>query len=91
VYPSEGIGFGYEGWLVQLNDGSVMSGIISSKTKSTIDLKFPGGSTSQVKVADVKLLSQSKESLMPDGLYSNFSNQDFSDLLEYLSNLKKGK
>lgn len=91
VYPSEGIGFGYEGWLVQMNDGSVMSGIISSKTKSTIDLKFPGGSTSQVKVAEVKLLSQSKQSLMPDGLYNNFSNQDFSDLLEYLSNLKKVK
>lgn len=91
VYPSEGIGFGYEGWLVQMNDGSVMSGIISSKTKSTIDLKFPGGSTSQVKVADVKLLSQSKQSLMPDGLYNNFSNQDFSDLLEYLNSLKKGK
>lgn len=91
VYPSEGVGFGYEGWLVQMNDGSVMSGIIASKTKSVIDLKFPGGSTSQVKVADVKMLSQSKQSLMPDGLYSNFSNQDFSDLLEYLSSLKKGK
>ncbi len=74
-----------------MNDGSVLSGIISSKTQEGIDLKFPGGSTKQVKTADVKTLSQLQKSLMPEGLHSNLIDQELADLLEYLNGLKKGK
>ena len=89
VSPSAGIGFGYEGWELRMKDGSTMSGIIASKTETDIDLKFPGGGKKAVKTADLKTLTQMKESMMPEGLQNNLSAQDLANLLEYLAGLKK--
>ena len=89
VNPSAGIGFGYEGWELKMKDGSTMTGIISSKTETDIDLKFPGGGKKQIKTADVKMLTQMKQSMMTEGLYENMSAQDMANLLEYLTGLKK--
>jgi len=89
VNPSAGIGFGYEGWELKMKDGSALSGIIASKTETDIDLKFPGGSKKQIKTADVKTLTQMKQSMMTEGLYENLTTQDMANLLEYLAGLKK--
>ena len=87
--PSAGIGFGYEGWELKMKDGSTLSGILASKTETDIDLKFPGGGRKQVKTADVKTLTQMKQSMMTEGLQENLSAQDMANLLEYLTGLKK--
>lgn len=89
--PSAGIGFGYEGWELKMKDGSAISGIIASKTETDIELKLPGGFKKQIKTADIKTLTQLKESMMPEGLYENLTTQDIADILEYLSGLKKNK
>lgn len=89
VYPSKGISFGYEGWEFTLNDGSKISGIVASKTESDVDLKFPGGSRQKLKASDIKSRKQLRESLMPEGLYANLSDQELADLLDYLDRLKK--
>ncbi|HRH59106.1 MAG TPA: c-type cytochrome [Chitinophagaceae bacterium] len=89
VHPSAGIGFGYEGWELKMKDGSTFSGIFASKTETDIDIKFPGGSRKQLKTADVQSMTQMKQSMMTEGLYSNWSAQDFANLLEYLEGLKK--
>ena len=91
LQPSAGISFGYEGWELTMKDGSKISGIISSKTESDIELKFPGGNKQNIKASDVISRKQVKESLMPDGLEQSMSNQDFADLLEYLDKQKKKK
>ena len=89
LHPSAGIGFGYEGWELYLKDGSMLSGIIAGKTETDIDLKLPGGARKAVKTGEVKRLTQMKESMMPEGLHENLSAQDMSNLLEYLSGLRK--
>jgi putative heme-binding domain-containing protein len=89
VKPSAGIGFGYEGWIVKMKDGSNLSGIISSKTETDIEMVLPGGSKKQIKTADVLALTQMKESMMTEGLYQNMTAQDLSNLLGYLESLKK--
>jgi putative heme-binding domain-containing protein len=89
VDPSEGISFGYEWREIKMKDGSVMSGIITSKTETDIDLKFPGGTTQHIKTSEVGSIKEIKASLMPEGLYQNMSNEDVANLLEYLSSLKK--
>lgn len=89
VHPSDGISFGYEGWEIKMKDGSVYSGIIASKTETDIDLKFPGGMKQEIKASDVSSKKEMKESMMPEGLYQNMSNQDLANLLEYLESLKK--
>jgi len=91
VHPSKGIGFGYESWELKMKDGSSISGIISSKTETDIMMKLPGGSTKEIKTADVERMTKLKASMMPEGLYQTMSKQDLSNLLEYLSGLKKSK
>ncbi len=89
VYPSEGISFGYEGWQLNMKDGSALSGIVSSKTETNVDLKLPGGVIQHLKTSDITSMKETKESLMPEGLYENMSLQDLANLLEYLGGLKK--
>ena len=89
VHPSAGIGFGYEGWELKMKDGSTISGIISSKTETDIDIKFPGGSHQQIKTSTVQTMTQMKQSMMTEGLYENMSPQDLANLLEYMEGLKK--
>ena len=89
VYPSEGISFGYEGWVLKMKDGSDMVGIISSKTKTEIELKMPGGMVQKIKTASVKSMEQTKASMMPAGLHTSMSAQEMADLLAYLDGLKR--
>ena len=89
VHPSKGISFGYEGWEVKLKDGSTLTGIITSKTETDIDMKFPGGAKQHIKTRDVKSMRELKESMMPEGLHESMSKQDLVNLLGYLENLKK--
>ncbi len=89
VHPSAGIGFGFEGWELKMKDGSVLTGIIASKTETDIEMKFPGGSKKEIKTADVQSMTQMKASMMPEGLYRNMSVQDLANLLAYLESLKK--
>lgn len=89
VHPSDGISFGYEGWEIKMKDGSIITGIIASKTETEMDIKLPGGVVKQIKTADVASKKEMKQSMMMEGLYQNMSNEDIANLLEYLEGLKK--
>jgi len=67
-----------------MNDGSTMTGIVSSKTASDIDIKLPGGTAQRIKTANIASMEAMKQSMMPEGLYQNMSNEDLANLLEYL-------
>jgi len=89
VKPSEGISFGYEGWNIHLNDGSVYSGIISSRTKTEIELRMPGGMVQKIRSSTIKRMDQMKSSMMPEGLHESLSIQEMADLMVFLEQLKK--
>lgn len=89
LYPDAGVSFGYEGYEVKFKDGSTMAGIISSKTETDLQMKFPGGVTSSYKTADVVSMKKMDSSMMPSGLHEAMSKQELVDLVEYLSALKK--
>ncbi|WP_128545823.1 PVC-type heme-binding CxxCH protein [Larkinella soli] len=89
LYPDAGISFGYEGYEVKFKDGSTVSGIVASKTESDLQMKFPGGTTSNYKMSDVVSLKQMDSSMMPTGLHENMSTQELVDLVEYLASLKR--
>lgn len=89
LHPDAGISFGYEGWEVKFKDGSTMTGIISSKTETDLQMKFPGGVVQNYKMADVVSLKEIDSSMMPSGLQEAMSTQDLVDLVDYLSTLKK--
>ncbi len=89
LYPDAGVSFGYEGYEVKFKDGSTMAGIISSKTETDLQMKFPGGVVSNYKTSDVVSMKKMDSSMMPSGLHEAMSKQDLVDLVEYLSSLKK--
>jgi putative heme-binding domain-containing protein len=88
LFPDQGISFGYEGYRIQLKDGSVAIGKILSETEEKIDLQYI---TSQQTVDKTQVASrtQMQHSLMPGSLHSSMSQQELVDLVEYLSALRK--
>ncbi|KAB7732168.1 c-type cytochrome [Rudanella paleaurantiibacter] len=89
LHPDAGISFGYEGYEVKFKDGSTASGVVSSKTETDLQLKFPGGVVQNYKMADVTSMKKMDSSMMPSGLQDNMSTQELVDLVEYLASLKK--
>ncbi|WP_266363836.1 PVC-type heme-binding CxxCH protein [Tellurirhabdus rosea] len=89
LHPDAGISFGYEGWEVKFKDGSTVTGIVSSKTETDLQMKFPGGVVTNYKMADVKSMKQMDSSMMPSGLHEAMSTQELVDLVEYLATLKR--
>ncbi|TAE21649.1 MAG: dehydrogenase [Cytophagales bacterium] len=89
LHPDAGISFGYEGYEVKFKDGSTASGIVSSKTETDLQLKFPGGVVQNYKMADVVSMKKMDSSMMPSGLQDAMSTQELVDLVDYLASLKK--
>jgi putative heme-binding domain-containing protein len=89
MYPDAGIGFGYEGWELKMKDGSMLSGIISSKTETDITLKMPGGIIQNLKTSAVKSMKMMNNSMMPTGLMDGMSKDEAVNLVEYLTSLKR--
>jgi putative heme-binding domain-containing protein len=88
LFPDQGISFGYEGYRLQLKDGSMAMGKIVSETEEKIDLQYMA---SQQTVDKAQVVSKTKmeNSLMPGNLHSSMSKQELVDLVEYLSGLNK--
>ncbi len=89
IHPDAGINFGYEGYMITLNDGSVIGGITESHTETDLDLKLPGGNKMSLKTSDISSMEQMENSMMPSGLEKSMSTQELVDLVEYLMSLKK--
>ena len=88
VFPSEGINYGYEAYLLRMKDGSGAMGIMASETDSHIELRMIGGATSRYNLADITSKEQLPQSMMPD-LSTAMSIQELTDVVEYLVALKK--
>ena len=88
IDPSAAISFGYETSLVTLKNGNKLTGIISSKTKDAIEIKFPGGSVQKLMISDIKTIKELPESMMPK-FHESLSNQEIADIVSYLTTLKK--
>ena len=89
IHPSEGISFGYEGYLVKLKDGSQAVGYVASETEDAIELRMAGGVTARYEKAEIESRTQLDRSLMPDGLYQAMTEQDLVDLVQYLTTLRR--
>lgn len=85
--PNAGIVLGYEGYTLQLTDGTQITGIIQSETSTELVLLLPGGITNRYNLDEVETREQLDQSLMP-ALQGSMTEQELIDLVEYLSTLK---
>lgn len=89
LYPSAGISHNYENFAVQLADGNVVVGILTSETPQEVSIKGADALVRTFKRADIEQLVKQKTSLMPADLQKAMSSQELIDVVEYLSTLKK--
>ncbi len=68
---------------VTLSDREV-SGVITSETPNSISLKLQGGAEETILRAELKSLTGSGLSLMPEGLEAALQPQDVADLIAYI-------
>jgi putative heme-binding domain-containing protein len=87
--PSAGISFDYETWLVRTFDGTVISGIIVSRTDEGLELKTAEAIVHKLAHDDVESLQKQPISLMPADLQKQLSAEDLIDIVEYLTTLRK--
>lgn len=89
LHPDAGISFGFEGFRINMDDGSTLGGIVASKTETDIDLKLPDGNITSIKTSDVRSMEQLENSMMPSGLENTMTTEELVDLVEYLMSLKR--
>jgi putative heme-binding domain-containing protein len=87
--PSAGIAFGYEAYQVALKSGDEAYGLIVSDTADELAMKDLKGIVTRYKKSDIATKEQLKTSIMPTGLQQSMTTQEFADLVEYLSTLRK--
>ena len=87
--PSAGISFGFEAFNITLKNGDEAYGLIASETEDDLAIKDLNGIVTRYKKSDIAKRDQLKSSIMPTGLQQTMSPQEFVDLIEFLSSLKR--
>jgi putative membrane-bound dehydrogenase-like protein len=90
LFPDQGISFGFEGYKIQLKDGSSVFGRIASETEDKVDIQYMGN-TQSIQKADITARTQVPGSMMPANLQSMMTEEELVDLVEYLKELKKAE
>lgn len=88
IYPNAGINFGYEGYNIQLRDGSLFSGYILSESEDEVTLKMMGATLKRIPKKDIDNMEAMDSSLMPEGLDRIMKEQELVDLVAYLETLR---
>ena len=88
VFPSSSFARGYRTWSIVTDRGRVHSGLITRETADSLMLRKSDLSEVRIPRDSIEEMSESTTSVMPNGLDHRLTNQDLSDLLEYLSSLK---
>jgi putative membrane-bound dehydrogenase-like protein len=87
--PSRSIAPSFESTLVELKNGKFLSGIKVAETETTITLVDSETKKHDVARADVAEQKKLATSAMPEGLEKRLTEDEFVDLISYLSGLKE--
>lgn len=89
LYPSAGISHNYETYALQLENGTIATGIVTSRTDEEVTVKGADALSRTFPTAEIEEIKKQDVSLMPADLQKVLSAQDLADVVEYLQTLKK--
>jgi putative heme-binding domain-containing protein len=89
LYPSKLIFDGYHQTRVATADGQVKLGLVRGETSTELTLVDSEGKKIVIKKADIDERRELAQSIMPEGLQTGLTPQDFADLIAYLESLKQ--
>jgi putative heme-binding domain-containing protein len=87
--PSGKIAVGYGTTIVDTKSGEEYQGVLKQATGDWIELMGADGKRVRIATADIKEQRGSDVSLMPEGLQTGLTMQEFTDLIVYLITLKQ--
>ena len=87
--PNAGISVGYETYSLELKSGDEAYGLLASESSDEVAIKDLKGIVTRYKKSEIASRRQLKTSIMPSGLQQGMTAQEFADLLEFVSSLKK--
>lgn len=87
--PSSVIAVGYGTTIVETKSDETFTGIIKQATADSVDLMGADGRLVHIPTANILAQHGSNLSLMPEGLQRGMSREEFTDVIEYLVNLKE--
>jgi putative heme-binding domain-containing protein len=86
--PSANIAVGYSTTIVETKAGAVYDGVLKEASPDGVGLMGMDGRLVRVAAADIRRRRTTDVSLMPQGLHTALTVQEFADLVEYLASLK---
>lgn len=82
--PNKSIALGYDMWIVKLNDGKSIQGIISSETPTAITIINTVGKVNNISRDDISSLNALQMSAMPIDFEKKIDQQQMANLLAFL-------
>ncbi len=89
LMPSATISPGYGTVVVTTKSGEEFQGVLKQSNDAGVQLMGADGKRVFIAAADIKEQGGSQLSLMPEGLQAGLTQQEFTDLIEYLATLKQ--
>lgn len=83
--PNQAVEAKYVSYSVLTASGREVSGVITAETQNSISMRTAAGSEETILRSEIKEISSSGLSLMPEGLEEAFQPQDLADLIAYLN------
>jgi putative membrane-bound dehydrogenase-like protein len=90
LFPSRAVREGYNVVEVELSDGETISGMIRAETAEALALQSATGAPQMIPKSKIKSRKATPVSLMPEGLESALSLEEFTDLISFLQSLRSG-
>ncbi len=88
IEPSKKVDPKYITTKIITNDGLVLEGFVTAKTKDATTLLMAGGKTATIDKDNIDEISETKQSSMPENLASTLAPAEFLDVVEYLCTRK---
>jgi putative membrane-bound dehydrogenase-like protein len=83
--PSRDVEGNYQAYVVVLNDGRVLNGMLAGESSTSIDLIDGEGKRRAILREDIEELTRTGKSFMPEGFEKQLSRVQLSDILEFLT------
>jgi putative membrane-bound dehydrogenase-like protein len=84
LHPNHSIADGYELWIVEMDGGTITSGIIGSETPTSVTVRMQGGSEVTLPRERIASMRIAPMSDMPEGLESSIDLQQMADLIAFI-------
>jgi putative heme-binding domain-containing protein len=84
--PNQAVDPAYAAYTVDTQDDRELTGVLVADTPNSISMRMAGGSAETILRTNIKELTSSGRSLMPEGFETGLKPQDLADLIAFISN-----